>query len=214
MEELRAQSQLAFDNLSNIKKSTWTQAYSTYLQYGYDISNIIESLNSAWSDIRNLPPLQMIDTIYSQAMKTVYNRSTICQKLDTIADIPMAKFQGRLKTSRRYQVFPSGSGIAQVEDPESGRKWVVNLPENEYECGDFYQYQSPCSHAIVVARYLEVDPLTLFDTSYSVRVYKKTYSRPLIPISIQDLTPDESIKPPILKKQAGRLKTKRIQKGS
>jgi hypothetical protein len=64
----------------------------------------------------------MMDTIYSQAMKTVYDRSTICQKLDTIADIPMAKFQGRLKTSRRYQVFPSGSGIAQVEDPENGRK--------------------------------------------------------------------------------------------
>jgi hypothetical protein len=71
-------------------------------------------------------------------MKTVYDRSTICQKLDTITVIPMAKFQDRLKTSRRYQVFPSGSEIAQVEDPESGRKWVVNLPENECECGDFY----------------------------------------------------------------------------
>src|ERR1700710_1917511 len=214
MEELRAQSQPAFDYLSNIKKSTWTRAYSTYPQYGHDTSNIIESLNSAWSDIRDLPPLHMMDAIYSQAMKTVYDRSTICQKLDTIADIPMAKFQGRLKTSRRYQVFPSGGGIAQVKDPESGRKWVVNLPENECECGDFYQYQSPCSHAIAVARYLEIDPLTIFDTSYSVRVYNKTYSRPLIPVSIQDLTPGESIKPLILKKQAGRPKTKRIRKGS
>jgi len=43
-----------------------------------------------------------MDTIYSQAMKTVYNRLTVDQKLDTIVDIPMAKFQGRLKTSRRY----------------------------------------------------------------------------------------------------------------
>jgi hypothetical protein len=74
MEELRAQSQPAFDYLSNIKKSTWTRAYSIYSQYGYDTSNIIESLNSAWSDIRNLPPLQIMDSIYSQAMKTVYNR--------------------------------------------------------------------------------------------------------------------------------------------
>jgi tyrosinase len=32
----------------------------------------------------------MMDAIYSQAMKTVYDRSTICQKLDTIADIPIA----------------------------------------------------------------------------------------------------------------------------
>ena len=63
--------------------------------------------------------------------------------------------------------------------------------ENECECGDFYHYQSPYSHAIAVARYLEIDPLSLFDTSCSVRVYDKTYSRPLIPVSIQDLTPDQ-----------------------
>jgi hypothetical protein len=68
--------------------------------------------------------------------------------------------------------------------------------------------------AIAVARYLEIDPLSLFDTRYSVRVYNKTYARPLIPVPIQDLTPDESIKPPILKKQAGRPKTKRIRNGS
>jgi hypothetical protein len=62
----------------------------------------------------------MIVTIYSEAMKTVYNRSTIKQSLDSISDIPIAKFQARLKTSRRYRVFPSSNGIGQVEDPESG----------------------------------------------------------------------------------------------
>jgi hypothetical protein len=62
-------------------------------------------------------------------------------------------------------VFPSGNGIAQVEDPESGRKWIVNLPENKCDCGDFYEYQSPCSYAITAARYAEIDPITLFDTS-------------------------------------------------
>jgi hypothetical protein len=42
----------------------------------------------------------------------VYDRSTKSQRLTTIADVPMAKFEARLKTSRRLQVFPSGNGIA------------------------------------------------------------------------------------------------------
>jgi hypothetical protein len=40
-----------------------------------------------------------MDAIYSMAMKTVYNRSNQKQKLDSIADVPIAKFQGRMKTS-------------------------------------------------------------------------------------------------------------------
>lgn len=213
MEELKAQSIPAFDYLCGIQKRTWARAYTTYPRYGHDTSNIVESLNSSWSDIRCLPPLQMMDTIYSEAMKTVYYRSTTKQRLETISDIPIAKFQARLKISRRYRVFPSSNGIGQVEDPESGRKWTVNLPENECDCTDFYEYQSPCSHAIAAARFSDIDPITLFDNHYSTRVYQKTYSKPLIPISIENLVSDQSIKPPIIQKQAGRPKTRRIRKG-
>jgi hypothetical protein len=214
MEELKAQSVPAFDYLYGIPKRTWARAYTTYPRYGHDTSNIVESLNASWSDIRCLPPLQMMDAIYLEAMKTVYNRSTTKQRLQSISDIPIAKFQARMKTSRRYRVFPSGNGIGQVEDPESGRKWIVNLPENECDCTDFYEYQSPCSHAIAAARFSDIDPITLFDNHYSTRVYQKTYCRPLIPVSIENLVPDQNIKPPIIQKQAGRPKTKRIRKGA
>jgi hypothetical protein len=61
---------------------------------------------------------------------------------------------------------------------------------------------------------LEVDPITLFDNHYSTRVYQKTYCRPLVPISIENLVPNQSIKPPIIQKQAGRPKTRRIRKGA
>lgn len=214
MEELKAQSLPAFDYLSKIPKMTWTRAYTIYPRYSHDTSNIVESINSSWSNIRCLPPLQIMDAIYSEAMKTIYNRSTTKQKSDSISDIPIAKFQARMKTARRYRVFPSSNGIGQVEDPESGQKWIVNLPENECDCTDFYEYQSPCSHAIAAARFSDIDPITLFDNHYSTRVYRKTYSQPLIPISIENLVPDLNIKPPIIQKQAGRPKTKRIRKGS
>jgi hypothetical protein len=61
--------------------------------------------------------------------------------------------------------------ISNTTGPKTSGKSVVNLTENKCECKDFYHYQLPCSYAIAVARYLEIDPLTLFDTSYAVRVY-------------------------------------------
>jgi predicted membrane-bound mannosyltransferase len=102
MEELKAQSVPAFDYLYSIPKRTWARAYTTYLRYGHNTSNIVESLNASWSDIRCLLPLQIIDAIYLEAMKTVYNRLTIKQRLQSISDILIAKFQARIKTSRQY----------------------------------------------------------------------------------------------------------------
>ena len=100
-------------------------------------------------------------------MKTVYNRSNQEYKFDSIVDIPIAKFQARIKTTWHYRVFPSRNGIAQVEDPENGQKWTVDIVKNECDCTDFYEYQSPCSHAIAAARFLEIDLITLFDNHYS-----------------------------------------------
>lgn len=77
-----------------------------------------------------------------------------------------------------------------------------------------YEYQSPCAHAIAAATYKSEDPVTFFYDAYSTSACRKTYSRPLPPISIEDLVVDENIKPPILRKQAGFPRTKRIRKGA
>ena len=71
--------------------------------------------------------------------------------------------------------------------PDSGRKYTVNLTEKECDCGCFYEYQSPCAHGIAAAMYMAEDPLSFFYDAYSTRVYRKTYSHPLLPISIEDL---------------------------
>jgi hypothetical protein len=65
----------------------------------------------------------------------------------------MVKFQVRLKTSQQYHVSPSSNRIYQVEIPDSGRKYIVNLAEKECDCGFFYEYQSPCAHGISAAKY-------------------------------------------------------------
>jgi hypothetical protein len=76
-----------------IKKSLWTTLYRIYPRYSLNTSNVIESVNSSWDKIRQLPPLQAMDAIYSKCMKIVYDRLHEPQKSPLLADIPMAKFQ-------------------------------------------------------------------------------------------------------------------------
>lgn len=91
---------------------------------------------------------------------------------------------------------------------------IFNIAEKGCDCGSFYEYKSPCAHAIAAATYRSEDPLTFFYDAYSTRACRKTYSHPLRPISIDDLVVDENIKPPIIRKQAGRPGTGRIRKGA
>ena len=102
MAALREKNEAAFQYLNGIPKETWSRAYQPYPRYGHDTSNIIELLNSSWGDIRQLPPLQAMDAIYSYTIKMFYERANKTQKSQLITDVPMAKFEARMKTSRRF----------------------------------------------------------------------------------------------------------------
>jgi hypothetical protein len=138
--------------LRDIPFKLWTSCFYPWPRYGHDTSNIAESLNSAWRDIRTLQPLKMMDSIWSYVMKTVHDRRIRPQMGYSIADVPWGKFQERLKDSQRFRVFESGNGIYQVQIPDTGYKFTVNLRELSCTCPNFWEYQAPCSHAICAAR--------------------------------------------------------------
>jgi hypothetical protein len=135
----------------------------------------------------------MMDAIYTLLMKTVHDRFHRPQRTETIADVPLAKFNERLKSSRRYRVFESGNGIYQVQVPDSGRKYIVNLKEWECDCTNFHEYLSPCAHAIVACRYKAEDPFNYIDNKYFVNMYRETYKHFLKPLSIENLPSEPGI---------------------
>jgi hypothetical protein len=93
----------------------------------------------------------------------LYKRFNEPQKLPLLADIPIAKFKarqvltlGNLKlTNIKFSTPEIGY---QIEIHDSGQRFIVNLEETKCDCGDFYEYQSPCSYAICAARYEVKDP--------------------------------------------------------
>ena len=108
--------------------ANYVNSYACKLpRFGIDTSNIIESLNGTWSEIRNLQPLKLIDEIYTAVMKTFYDRFHRPMKDPKLLDAILKLFQERQQWSRRYKVFQSGNGIFQVEVPDTGSKHVVDL---------------------------------------------------------------------------------------
>jgi hypothetical protein len=129
MEELNYE---ASRYLRDIPFKLWTSCYFPWPRY------------DAWRDIRT--------SIWSYIMKTVYDRRIRPQMGHAIADIPWNKFQERLKESHRFRVFESGNSIYQVQIPDTGYKFTVNLRTFECSCINFWEHQAPCSHAICAAR--------------------------------------------------------------
>jgi hypothetical protein len=79
----------------------------------------------------------MMDTIYSTIMKTVYDWFWRPQRSTTLADVPLPKFNDRVRLAKRYQVIASRNSIYQVQIPESGRNSVVDLKEPSCDCTNF-----------------------------------------------------------------------------
>ena len=153
-----------------------------------------------------------MDSIWTTVMKTFHNRFQRPQKSQVLADTPYDKFQERFKASRRYKVYESGQGIYQVEIPDSGRKFIVNLCQRLCDCKNFFEFQGPCAHAIIACRYDGEDPFDYFGAFYTLEVYRKTYRRSITPISIENLAADSFIQPPKLVKKRGRPKATRIRR--
>jgi hypothetical protein len=147
-------------------------------------------------------------------MQLVYQRYHTPQQNSVLCNIPYTKFQERLKESRRFQVFQSSTGVCQVQIPDTGIKYIVNLEERCCSYNNFFQYRGPCTHAIAACRYEAEDPFDHFDSVYYIRKFRETYKVPITPISIENLSIEEGIQPPEIVKKRGRPRTKRIRKNS
>jgi hypothetical protein len=146
-------------------------------------------------------------------MKTFHDWFHRVHQSTILPNAQLHAFNERLQTSRRYKVYQLGNHIYQVVHPDTGVKYIVNLQEKTCECTNFQEYKSPCTHAIAACKCASVDPFKKFSKYHKLRVYQETYSLFLHSVSIQDLKSNPNIHPPIVQKQQGWPKSKRIRKG-
>jgi hypothetical protein len=82
----------------------------------------------------------MMDSIRSYCMSLLFDRARAPQISQHLANVPWSKSLNRLEKCRQFNVFPSGNRIYQVEIPDTGFKYVVNLADELCACKDFYEY--------------------------------------------------------------------------
>jgi hypothetical protein len=190
-------------------------------RFGHDTSNIVESTNSVWREIRELPPLQLLNGIYQWCLTTWYQRQQL-QLVPGNSVLSNSAYQGykhRESVARGFQVLPSSDTTFLVTTTQ-GAQYIVSLPpitpdrlQGSCSCRKYDDFGAPCSHTIACILYLSRDPFHYFSRRYEWDILQRSYKRPIQPVTIQGLRvlDGDSIHPPVKRSKRGRPKVARIR---
>ena len=189
-------------------------------RFGHDTSNIVESTNSAWRNIRELPPLQLLNGIYQWCLTTWYQRLQLrpVPGNSTLSNAAYQAYEHRELAARSFQVLPS-SDTTFLVTTSSSNQYIVSLPpialpdrlQGSCSCRKYNDFCAPCSHTIACILYLHRDPFYYFSPQYEWDISVRTYRCSIQPVIIQGLQSGDSIRPPVKKAKRGRPKVARIR---
>jgi hypothetical protein len=222
IETLQRDSTQVIDYISSIG---YTFLHFPVPRFGHDTSNIVESTNSMWRKIRELPPLQLLNGIYEWFLTTWYQRgqTQLLPGNSILSNIAYQGYKYRESIARSFRVLPSSDTHFLVSTSRASQH-IVTLPPvaahpaDQYEgicsCGKYSDYHAPCSHTIACILYLGRDPFCYFDQRYRWETSQRIYKYPIPPITIQGLQVLDQgnlLRPPIKKAKRGRPKIARIR---
>jgi zinc finger SWIM domain-containing protein 3 len=191
-------------------------------RFGHDTSNIVESINSVWREIRELPPLQLLNGIYHRSLTAWYERHHV-QLVPGNSILSNTAYKGykRQELAARSFRVQSSSDTTFLVTTAKGSQYIVSLPpvnpdrlQGSCSCRKYEDYLLPCCHAIACILYLSRDPFLYFSRYYDWDTSLSTYDRPIQPVTIQGLqvlATRDPIRPPFKRVKRGRPRIARIR---
>src|ERR1700709_1638574 len=107
--DIRKKSLVAAAYISNIPPEYYADFAFPYPRFGHVTPNIVESLNGAWKTLRHLPPLRMLESIWSAVMETFCERRDRLKKDHTFTDHAKKGFDVLYAISKRWRTLSSNS---------------------------------------------------------------------------------------------------------
>jgi predicted nucleic acid-binding Zn finger protein len=212
MAQLWELSQEAYDYLNNKPHTSWSQYTFPAPRFEHITSNIAEFVNSSWGEYRNFPTLQLFISSWTKVMSTFHLQRHRPHCSERATDYAKSKMDENYQRAHRYKVESAKEGLAQVYVPE-GQTYVVDLKERTCTCGEFQEFLIPCQHTIAVCLWQATDQYDYLHEWFSLEYYRATYSHCIQPVQGEDIVAKwEECGPPIMVKQRGRPKKKRIRK--
>ena len=206
--------------LEDIPPQLWVTAFYPSPYYGHKTSNVVESTNKVFKNIRELPIMNLLDSIWHYVMKQRFERFT---KASTCISSFTPWCYTELLNSKKW----STSNTVQASSPTSAiitqtnkKTFVVDLISRSCTCGHFQANTIPCGHAFSFISYLQScfsnasTPGDYISNFFSLLSWQQTYASNISPISSTDISSTVQISAPTKeRKPQGRPKVKRFTVG-
>ncbi|XP_022157216.1 uncharacterized protein LOC111023978 [Momordica charantia] len=203
------------EELQEIGYEKWARAFSTKNRHGLMTTNISESINSTFSEARELPVICLLQNIRDLMQRWFYERRSFYsyQQID-ITPWTANALRSSLKESRTMDIYPVDQYLYDVHNDD--RHFNVNI----LHCTcNFKQWDIdfiPCSHACLAISRRGLELHSFVHKFYHVKTLQLLYSWNVHPIGqIENILPpvqpdDTGILPPNVKRSAGRPRKKRL----
>ena len=210
--------------LQDIPFRLWVTAFYTGEYYGHKTSNVVESTNKVLKTTRELPILELLNTIWHYVMNHRFQRYIKACSPDTDSIFTPWCYK-ELLNSKKWAMandVQASSPTSAIITQTNKKTFIVDLSTSSCSCGNFQSNGIPCGHVFSFIYYLQScfsahsHPSDYVPKCFTILAWKETYATNLAPISLTDLTDhqDESISAPSKERKGqGRPKVKRFISG-
>jgi hypothetical protein len=198
--------------LVGLPKKCWTRLRSDNARFGHVTSNVAESFNKWILEEREMPHFTILVSIYRKIMAMFYDRRVKYEQMTTLTTRTLNDELSHAATkSRTYYCIPSSQTKFLIQS--ASREYTVQLDLRKCCCGHFQDMLWPCSHAMAAIFAQNHNPLDYVADQYKRDCLKTLYSTGLAPVTIEDLSLDNTA-PPETRTQAGRPRKVRLRNRS
>ncbi|KAL7263796.1 hypothetical protein ACSBR1_001867 [Camellia fascicularis] len=176
-------------------------------------SNAAESYNNWISGACELPITCMVDMIRVQIMTQLSNRRAESKRWTTkLSPVMEKKLVDSLKVAKSWDVIVASDTVLEVH---SSISFYVDIGRQTYSCHEWKLNGFPCCHVVHALRSSGRDVYDFIDPFFHVDCFRELYKESVYPVPSSerfdfDGAGSSIIKPPIMKKQPGWNKKKKI----
>jgi len=219
MQTLRETHGGAYMYIIAIDKTLWAVPFMEAKRWGHMTSNMVESINSALKQDRDLSIIDLLNAIWNRCMGQRYARfQDAVQKL-AVPGARYTNFALQLLTESmdhsQHRRVEAASETRGVVTSHSDKQYVVDLEARTCTCGRFEINDIPCGHAVSLILRLRKQPRDYIPKVFTLETYRWTYMRDMHPVDIQylQILREGECYPPLFRRTRGRPKERRIRKG-
>ncbi|KAK1266737.1 hypothetical protein QJS04_geneDACA014618 [Acorus gramineus] len=183
LREIKSASSNAATYLEGLTAQAWSRSqFTPNARIGYVTNNISKSFNAWINKTRQMPIVEMVETIRHKIMERIDHRRALGRKWrGKLVPKALKYVQTIVKDIGEYIVRRSSDVMAEVAGPDF--TIVVRLDERTCTCRAWQVTGLPCIHAAAfITRIRGLDICDFVDEVYSLQKFRDTYASSIAPM--------------------------------